>query len=120
MSIAEMRIGAWCRDSSARRAVEKTQLKQIGLVYIHDCIGFFADGGGNRLQADGPAAEFVDNRMHHPAVDVVQAQLVNLQQVQRLASDLRRNYSSGADLRIIPDSAQQAERHARRAARPLS
>ncbi len=85
-----MLVGEPGRDPPARRAVDKTKLQQVRLVNIHDRIGFLADRGGDGFQADRPALEFLDDGAQHAAVDVVQAERIDVQQIERLTQRLRR------------------------------
>ena len=57
--------------------------------------------------------------MHDPAVDLVQAERVDLEHVQRRAGNVMVHPSVGAHLGVVPDTAQEAVRNARRSARPL-
>src|SRR3990170_5300183 len=50
------------REAAARGAVEVTALEEERLVDVFDRLPFFADRGGERVDADRAAAEFVDDR----------------------------------------------------------
>ena len=47
-----------------------------------------ARGGRQGAEADGPAAELVNDRTEHPAIDLVEPPLVHFQQLQRVERDL--------------------------------
>jgi len=54
-----------------RSALQKAQLHQIGLDYIHNRIGFLTDRGRNRIQAHWAAAIFFDNGAQHASIELV-------------------------------------------------
>ena len=58
---------------------QEPDLQEVRLVHVLQGHGLLVDGGGQGLQAHGAAAVIVDDSPEHPAVDVVQAQMVHLQ-----------------------------------------
>ena len=70
-----------------------------------------------RVEADRAAAELVDDRPQQPAIDLVEAVLVHLEQLQRRVRDVERDRAVGAHLRVVAHAAQQPVGDARRAAR---
>src|SRR5207248_2485072 len=115
---AEIVVRARRRDASARGSVEKPDLNQEWFVHVFDGILLFADGSRDRVDPYGPARELVDDRPEQLAIDLVEAVLVHLEQLQTRVRDLLRNFAGGADLRVIADAPQQPVRDPRRAARP--
>ena len=67
-------------------------------------------------EADRPAAELADDRLEQRAVDALEAVLVDLQQLERLVRDLRRDHALVPHLGDVPDAAQDPVRDSRRAA----
>ena len=114
----EIFIGARRGDTAARRAIEKAGLDQERLVDVFDRVLFFADGGRDAVDAHRAAAELVDDGSQQLAIDLVEAVIVDLEQLQRRARDLGVDPAVGADLRIVAHAPQEAVRDARRAARP--
>ena len=68
-----MAVGSIGDDAAPGRAVQKTLLHQEGFIHVFDGIDRFADSGGNRIEADRPATEFVDDDLQDPAVCPVEA-----------------------------------------------
>ena len=75
------------RHASSRRPVEKAELKQVGLDDVHDRVRLFADRGGDGFEAYGPALELANDHFEHATVDLVEAELVDLEQVERGTSN---------------------------------
>ena len=98
-------------------ALEKADLDQEGLVDVLDRVLFLADRRGDRVEADRAAAELLDDRAQQLAVDLVEAVLVDLEQLERRVRDVERDRAVGAHLRVVAHAAQQAVGDARRAAR---
>src|SRR5690606_30804863 len=63
------------------------------------------------------AAKLADDGVEHATVEIVQAQLVYLQQIEGLQGDLAVDSPFGAHLGKVADTAQEAQRDSRRAAR---
>lgn len=80
------------------RAGEKAQLHQIGLVHILQGDGLLVDGGGQGVQAYRPAVVILDDAQQHAAVDLVQAQGVDLQRLQGPISYPLGNDAPSSDL----------------------
>src|SRR5512138_3020444 len=92
------------RDASLSRSVQEAELEEIGLDYVHDRILLLTDRGGDGIQADRSATVFVDDRLEHAAVEVVQTERVNLQEVKRFFGNLRGDLPISADLGIVTDT----------------
>ena len=65
-------------------------LEQVGLVDVLDRVGLLADRGGERVHAHRAAAELLDDREEQPAVDLVEAVGVDLEQREGVARDRAR------------------------------
>src|SRR5215467_14226489 len=79
------------RHASARRPVQKAVLNQERLVDVFDGVLLFADRGGNAADADGTAAELVDDRPQQLPVDFVEPVLVDFEHLQGRACDIERH-----------------------------
>ena len=73
--------------------------------------------GRERVDADRPAAELVDDGREQRAVHLVEADLVDVEERQRVACDRPVMTAVGAHLGEVADAAQEPVRDARRAAR---
>ena len=91
-------------------------MHEIGLVHFLDGVFFFAEGGGERAEADRPAGIFIEQRDHEVAVDFVEAVFIDAEHVQRFLSDFAGDAAGGADFGKIAGAAQKAIGDARRAA----
>ena len=69
-------------DPAPDRPVEEADAHEKGLVDALDRVLFFVDGRGDRADADRPAAEVLDDGREDLAVDVVEAEGVDLHHVQ--------------------------------------
>jgi len=65
-----MFIGQAGSDATAWGARDEAQLQQIGFVDIFDGFGVFAGAGGQRVQANGAAVEFLDDGQQQVAVGI--------------------------------------------------
>src|SRR5262245_1007884 len=70
----EIRVGTRRGDPSPRRAVEKAGLNEERLVDVLDGVFLLVDGGGQAVDAHGPAAELVDDRPQQLAIELVEAE----------------------------------------------
>ena len=77
------------RDAAARRALEQAALEQERLVHVFDGLGRFADRDRERAEPDRPAGERAAQRGEDRPVDLVEAELVDLEQRQRVAGGRR-------------------------------
>jgi hypothetical protein len=114
----EVLVGARGGHAPARRPVEEAGLDEERLVHVLDGVPFLVDGGGQAVDADRAAAELVDDRPQQLAIDLVEAVLVHLEQLQRRARHITRDAAVGPHLRVVADPSQQPVGDARRAARP--
>jgi len=65
-------------DSSARRAVDEAQLKQVGLIDVRDGIRVFTYRRGNRIESDWPSVELLYDGAKQLPVDLLEADSIYL------------------------------------------
>ena len=106
-SIPKYEKGESGSDTASRRAVEKTELHQIGLVDFLDRAGVLADRGGDRVQTDGSTGVFIEDCAHHFLVNLVKPVRVNFEQIERNTGHSTADRTVGPYLRIVPDPAQE-------------
>ena len=70
-------------DAAARRAHEQPLLDEVGLADVLERVALLGAGGGERLDADGPAVELLDDRAQERAVELVEAELVDAEPGER-------------------------------------
>ena len=87
---AEVREGALRGRPPARRALDQAALEQVGLVDVLDRVLLLAHRDRERREPDRAAAELLADRAQDLAVEAVEARVVDLEQVERLASPPRR------------------------------
>ena len=93
--------------ASARRSGEESALKKIRLINILNRNSLFIDRCSQRFQSDGPAAVKVNNAPQHPAVDRVEAELIDLKPRERFICNIACDHAVRAYLRIIAHTTQQ-------------
>ena len=79
----EVRVGGRRRGAPARRALEHAQLEQVGLVDVLDRVLLLADGDRERREPDRAAGELHADRAQDLAVEAVEPELVDLEQLER-------------------------------------
>ena len=109
-----MRVGVARSNASAGRALEEPDLHQVRLVDIHNGVRLFRNRRCDRLDTNRPAVVLLDDRAEHFVVDIIEAEVVDVQADHRLLSDRRRDLPISAHLRVVPHAAKQAVCHARR------
>src|SRR5687767_11183093 len=105
------------REASARRAIQKSDLDQIGFDNLFDRIFFFVNGSGDRAETDRSATEFFDDRQQQLSVHLVETIRVDFHAVQRIARNRLIDASVVIDFRIITNTTQEAVDDTRSAAR---
>ena len=105
-------------DPAPGRPVEEADAHEEGLVDALDRVLFLVDGRGDRADADRAAAEVLDDGREDLAVDVVEAEGVDLHHVQGPLGFFGGDDAVALDVDIVADAAQQAVGDARRAAGP--
>src|SRR5206468_6017969 len=113
----EVRVRERRRDAPLRRAREEALLDEEGLVDVLNRVALLADGRGERVDPDRPAAELVDDGEEEGAVHLIEPRLVDVEQGERIARDGPRDPPLGTHLGEVAHAAQQPVRDARRAAR---
>ena len=83
-----MLVGKTRRHSAARCAVDKSDLKKIGLDYLLDRVLFFMYGGGKGAESNGTAVEFLNDGPQELGVHFVQPVAVDLHSVKSLGRNL--------------------------------
>ena len=92
-----MTVGTVGRDPALRRTCNKTVLDQVRLVNVLQGPRVFGKRRGKRIETDRAAVEFLNDRIKDPPVAVIQAEFVDLQDIQRLVGDLPGNGTVPAD-----------------------
>lgn len=100
-------IGGRGHYAPARRALQETDLQQIGFVYVLNSLALFSYRSSDGIEPDRSAAEGADHRLQHLVVDAVQSARIYLKHLQRFSGNLRRNNTVAADLRIIAHPLQE-------------
>src|SRR5205814_128657 len=75
-------------DSAAGGSLQEAELEQVRLVDVLDRVRFLAEGDGQGREADRPAFELLDHGAQQSPVGPLEAALVDLHQLERLAGDL--------------------------------
>ena len=84
-----MRVGAGGGDPAARRALEQARLEQERLVDLLDRLRLLRHRDREGVEADRLPGEGLAERGEDGAVDLVEAELVDLEQRERVAGDRR-------------------------------
>ena len=114
---AQVPVGRGRRDAAARRALQEAGLQQVGLVEVLERAAVLAERRGDRADADGAAAELLDDRREDPPVELVEPVLVHLQPGRApRARRLQVDRVLAGDLREVAQAPQQPVGDARRAA----
>src|ERR1700730_3409218 len=95
-------------DATAWGARDKAQLQQVGFVNVFDGFGVFAGAGGQRVQADGAAIEFLDDGQQQVAVGLVEADMIEFQRFQGCLRYLSCDDAVCAHLGIVAHALEQA------------
>src|SRR5262245_14134982 len=114
----EVPVGAFGRHAAPRGPLQESELQQVGLDDVLDRIGLLPDGRGERGQAHGPPAELVDHGRQDREIELVQALLVHLEQLETGAGHLGGHGPVVADLGEVADPPEQSVGHPRRAPGP--
>src|SRR5262249_2007969 len=126
---AELATGRWepqsevlacepgCHSASGS-PVQESYLQQIWLIDLLDGILFFADCGRESRQPNRAAGELIDDRGQQLAIDLVQAELVDLHAVERVGGNPVGYRAVVKNLGDVAHSPQQAVGDSGGAARP--
>src|ERR671935_1525661 len=96
---ADVRAAGVGDHAAARGALDEAELEEVRLVDVLDRLLLLAEGDGERREADRPAAELDRDRLQQVAVGPLQADRVDLVQLERLERDLERDRALVPDLR---------------------
>ena len=102
------------RDPARGRALDEPAQQQERLVDVLDRLGRLADRDRERAEPDGPADERAAQRVEDRPVDLVEAELVDLEQRERVACDVGGDPAVGAHLGVVAHPLQQPVRDAGR------
>ena len=108
-----------CYHASPRCPHDVALLDQIGLQYIFDRVPLLAQRRSQVVDSYRPAIELVDHGQQQTTVEVVEATLVDIEQVQCLVGDHPGNVALPPDLGEVAYPAQQAIGDSRRTAGAL-
>src|SRR6478736_10274772 len=111
---AEVTIRARRGDPAARRPLEESRLEKVGLVEVLERSAVLSDRRGDGADADGTAAEFLDDGRQDPPVDLVEPVLVHLEPREGRSRGLAVDRGLFRDFRKIAQAAQEPVRDARR------
>src|ERR1051325_2182543 len=75
------------RRSSSRCPLQESILDEERFVDLYNRGWILGDRRGDRVHADRSALEFLDDRSQYPGVHVVEAEDVDLEQLERLTRD---------------------------------
>src|SRR5918912_3068268 len=103
-------------DAAARRALDEPELEEVRLVDVLDRLLLLAEGDGERREPHRPAAELDRDRLEQLAVGALEADRVDLVELERLVGDLERDRALVAHLGDVSNAAQDPVRDARRPA----
>ena len=107
---------AW-RKSSARRALHKAELDEIGLDDVFDCVAGLGQSGGDRLDADRTAAELDGDRVEITPIHLIKPDRVHVEQLERPVGKRARHALRAFDHGEVAHASKQAPGDAGRAAR---
>src|ERR1051326_4955094 len=97
-------------------AIEEPDLDEKGFVDFFNSIGFFCERSGQRIQTDGAALIFLDDREQQLATNRVKAMFIYLEHLERGLRGGDLNFPGATDLGVVANAAQQAIGNARGAA----
>ena len=95
-------------DAAARGAGEETELDEIGFVDVLDGLDLLSGDGGERLDADRTAFEFLRDGGEDVPVGRFETNLIYLEERERLARDGRGNFLVSVYLGEIADAFQES------------
>ena len=85
-------------DATARSALEETVLDQKRFIDFLECAGIFTNSGGNSANPDRSTVEFLDDGFEDASVHVIETELIDLEQHQRVRGNFARDSAARADL----------------------
>src|ERR1043166_933321 len=103
-----MIVGKRRRDAAPRRPIKKARLDEKRFVDVLNRVLLLSDRGGERLDPDGAAGEFVDQSEQQHRIHLVEAHRIDFEHSQRFFGDFLRYPSVGLYLRVVAHAAEQA------------
>src|SRR6266566_3047757 len=86
----------------------ETQLQQVRLIDVFNCLRIFAGAGRKGIQANGTATELLDNGEQEIAVGLIEADLVDFQRIQGRSGYIPGNDAVGFYLSVVTHAPEQA------------
>lgn len=111
-----MVVGPLGADAALRRAHQQALLHEVRLVDVFQRVGVLRQGGRQRGQPHGAAAELHGQKLEDAVVHHVQAQRVDFEEAERLGGHVLVDDAVPAHLRPIAHALEQAVRQTRGAA----
>ena len=111
-----MPVGVCGGDAATRGAVDESVHEEVRLVDVLDGAAVLAESGGQGFDADRSAGELIDDGHEVVPVVLVEAELIDVEDVERHVGDLLGDATVEADIREITHALQQAVRESRRTA----
>ena len=112
-----MLVGRGGGDASLAGSGDEADLEEIGLDDVFEGVALFAEGGGKGLDASGAAVVGGDEAGEKGAVEVVEAQVVDLFDLQGGGGKFAGGPALAMDLGVVADAAEQTVGDAGRASR---
>lgn len=113
---AEVPVGVCGGDAATRGAVDESVHEEVRLVDVLDGAAVLAEGGRQGFDADRSAGKLVDDGHEVVPVILVEAELIDVEDIERHVGDLLGDAAIETDIREITHALQQAVRESRRAA----
>src|SRR5687767_11829684 len=98
------------RHPAAGRSLKESVLHEKGLVHFLDRTCVFTYSSRDGRHADGTSVELLDDRFQDSGVHVIQAELVDVEQLKRVLRDVSSDAATRLDLRVVSNPAEQAVR----------
>src|SRR5678816_1038246 len=92
--------------SASRRSLQETILHEKRLVHFFDRSFILADSSRDCLHADWTAIEFLDDRLENSCVHVVEAELIDVEQLESFLCDIACDVAACFHLREIANASQ--------------
>src|SRR5262245_24445013 len=106
-------VAALSRHAAPGRALQEAELQQVRFDDVLDGVGLLPDRRGQGGQPHGPAAELVDDGGQDRDVELVEAPIVNLEQLEAGPGHRGGHGTVVADLGEVTHPSQQAVGHPR-------
>ncbi len=107
----------WARDPTPSRPLEETLLEKVGLVGVLDGVGFLPHTLRERRQANRSACETVAEHLEDRAVDLVETEFVDPEDLETVHCRVAGDPPLGPHLDEVTNAPEKAVGDARRASR---